>query len=124
MGKTLDKPNDIGKTLGPLLITAVHAGGLPALFCELRTWDHGKLRLLLGEIDSFYTFCSSGVEKIWKTEAVKLENFVSKERSKQIDEIRDHAQLELLAVCSEIASVALYYLPDPEIPGPGKDVGK
>lgn len=52
------------------------------------------------------------IDAAWQKEAFKPENFMSRRDCKALDEAKKAQYIELLATCSEIASVALYYLPN------------
>jgi len=107
MGKRLVKvsPNSpLGKCF--------KAGGTVELFPLLAEWDKPTLKALIEQTKDFHCQIAMEIEERWKEQVFKSEIFLSAERSKQVDDIRKAQDLELVALCSEIVSVAMFYLRD------------
>jgi hypothetical protein len=92
------------------------AGEVLALFPLLRDWPESELRALLDDVAAFHRQSLTALDSGYGGEALKAENFLSPVRSKALDDARDEVAMRLMITCSEIASVAMYYLgtPTPE----------
>ena len=88
----------------------IGAGSVTALFALLQDWPAQKLTCLLSDIEIFSVAENSEIEKAWEGDAFQPDVFFDASKSALIDEARDKAKINVLAVCSEIASVAMYYL--------------
>lgn len=100
----------------PRLQKCLDAGDVLALFPLLKDWPDSELRALLDDIEAYHRAWSELLESTQRIDAMKMENFLSAERSAQLDRLYDAARSGLLALTSEIASVAYYYLGDAEEP--------
>jgi len=99
----------------PRLKICVEAGDVLRLFPLLKDWTEDELRALLKDIEAFHDEGTKQIEKAHETEIFKAENFLSKARSRVLDRSVDQAHLDLLAICAEIASVAMFYLGDEDV---------
>ena len=88
------------------------AGGVFALFALLQDWPQHELRALVADVESYAETADRGIDDKWKAEAFRLENFVNRKWAQALDQARDDAHMQVLAVASEIISVAMYYLDD------------
>lgn len=94
----------------PRLQACFEAGSTVALFPILKDWSAAELRALLEDVEAYNTAVLPIIQQAFGDLAIKPENFFSKDRSASIDEAKHQIELDLLAVCSEICSVALLYL--------------
>jgi hypothetical protein len=83
--------------------------GIVDLFPLLAAWSQSDLDKLLEEIDEFSLETDAKIQKAWAEQVFSPSNFLSPRRSRQLDEAREAAKIELLGVCAEIASVAIHY---------------
>jgi hypothetical protein len=96
----------------PRLRTCFDAGGVVALFPVLKDWSRAELRALLADVKAYSTAVQPIIAQAHADLALKTENFFSRERSASIDKAKQQIELDLLGVCSEICSVAYFYLGD------------
>ena len=90
----------------------IEAGGVVNLFPLLKDWTKEELAALCADIDDYHGEQAKAIDEKWKLDAFKTNNFFSKRNSTALDFARDNALIDLVALCSEIYSVALYYLGD------------
>lgn len=88
----------------------IDAGSVEALFPLLKDWPEEELRALLDDIDAHYEQYNQKIDEAYQEHVFKPENFFNKTRSKTLDKVRDEYKMTILIMCSEISSVALYYL--------------
>jgi len=86
------------------------AGDVLALFPLLKYWPKAELVALLADTDAFYDESQAVIDKAYQELAFRPENFLSGVRSGAIDKAVEDKRMEVLAMCSEIASVAFHYL--------------
>lgn len=98
------------------LAACIELGNMPDVFTLLKTWPVEELQALVDDADAFYTAGCAAITEAWKEGALKPENFFSPDRAKALDDARDQAHIDLLAMCSEISSVAQMYLRESEPP--------
>lgn len=93
-----------------LLQQCLNAGEVTALFPLLSNWSKDDLHLLMNEVDDLGKNLIQMIDEQWKEASMKPENFFNREAAKAIDEARDDAKWSIFSTCSEIASVAVFYL--------------
>ena len=89
---------------------AVAAGSVERLFFVLKDWPIRELKALLRDVNAFYDLTMKRLDDKWQELVFRPEIFLSKKASEVVDAGRDHARRRLLSVCSEISSVALFYV--------------
>lgn len=90
-------------------------GSIFGLFPVLKDWPVSELTALLKDLFHFQEEQIEAIKQAWKHQAFRPENFFIKEMGAALDKARDEAAMDVVVKCSEIASVAMYYLPD-EVP--------
>ena len=86
------------------------AGDVTALFPLMREWPESELRALMLDIEDYCKSFDGKMDLAYKELAFKPENFVSTIRSLAVDEAVRDVRMDNEIMCSEIASVALFYL--------------
>jgi hypothetical protein len=94
----------------PRLVKCFQAGEVMALFALLHTWSKSDLLALLGEIEQFGLNVNREIDECWADQSFLPENFFNANRSLSLDQAKDEARTEVLMTCSEISSVAQFYL--------------
>jgi hypothetical protein len=93
------------------LIKKALAEGVDAVnIGPLGQWAQDDLQALIEECDGFYEEASGIIERSWQAAVVEPDNVLSPARSKALDEARDHADMEMLAKCSELCAAALVWM--------------
>lgn len=80
------------------------------MFALLHAWPQTELMALLQEVETYCLNLSKILDKAWAEKALTADTFFSPSQSKALDEAREKAEFEVMMVCSEISSVAQYYL--------------
>lgn len=88
----------------------IEAGSVVALFPLLRDWPEAELRALIRDARHHYDRGSAEILKAWNRAVFLPEVFFSQSKSKALDEIRREMDSDCFIVCTEICSVATYYL--------------
>ena len=88
----------------------IETGSVVALFPLLKDWPQSELEALIADIESYYQEATQDIENLYQNKVFLPENFLSRHRSMALDQALDKAQINTIAFCSEIASVALHYL--------------
>lgn len=96
--------------MGPILEKAVAAGSIDALFPMLADWSDDDLNRLVYEADVFCEKSQELIEWAWKDLAILPQNFMNKKAAKALDDERKRAEMDVVAMCAEVSSVALYFL--------------
>jgi len=86
------------------------AGDVLALFPLLKDWNTAELRALVKDVEKFHTENADALEGGYKELVFRPENFLSRSRSKALDHAATRSGMDLMAMCSEILSVAEFYL--------------
>jgi hypothetical protein len=88
----------------------IDAGDVLALFPLLKDWPDDELVALVADVEAIGQEAESVIDANYRTEAMRVENFFSRERSAAVDQAHRDARMQVFAMASEIISVALYYL--------------
>ena len=86
------------------------AGSTTALFPVLKDWSTEELKALLKDVDAHYDFLEGATDTAWKDAALQPEHFFNRSASAELDAQRKKLKIEILGMCSEICSVAIFYL--------------
>lgn len=81
-----------------------------ALFAELKDWSTEDLKLLLEDVDVYHDFAMEEIDKGWQEAAFNPMLFFDSAGSKELDKARDELRVMMFGMCSEICSIAIYYL--------------
>lgn len=96
------------------LRACLDAGDVVALFPLLKDWPEVELLALIADVEAFHEESAKSLEVGHRELAFKPENFLSRARSKALDTAVKGKDMELMAMSSEIISVALFYLEEKE----------
>lgn len=94
----------------PRLQTCLDAGSVVALFPILKDWSRQELQALLVDVDEFHKTHSHTIGQLYRKTSLIPAVFFSPTLSDAVDDAADEMSRDLIIMCSEIASVALYYL--------------
>jgi hypothetical protein len=92
------------------LQNAVEAGGVLGLFRLLADWPDDELRALVTDCEAYYVEACESIDGKFKAAMFTPKVFFSNRNAKAVTKARDDANMQALAVTSEICSVAFYYL--------------
>jgi len=90
----------------------IDAGSVECLFPLLSKWSEEELQALVADLDDYYEEVTTEFEATFQREAFRPEVFLNKQASQRLDAAHKQAHLDAMAMCSEIGSVAFYYLKD------------
>lgn len=90
------------------------AGSVVDLFPLLKDWPRSELSALLEDIDRYADSANDAIDSAHKEQAFRPEMFFSRKRSEELDKAVHSVAMDIFAMCSEISSVALYYLGNEE----------
>ncbi len=88
----------------------LEVGDTLALFPVLKDWTTEELLALLKDVEWLAEVSLAAIDQAWKKTALEPNLFFNAANSKALDEARREAELDVVAMTSEIASVAIYYL--------------
>ena len=88
----------------------IDAGGVVELFPLLKDWPKDELKALVNDCGKLHEEFMAEVGVKYKEAVFKPENFFSQTRAKALDDAKKEAFFTSLGICSEISSVALFYL--------------
>lgn len=100
------KDNQIPKRMK----TCLDAGSVEALFPLLKDWSVGELQALMKELEETEDRFNRDIKKETARQILRPEAFFNDRMANIIIEADNKVSMEFLSVCSEIASVAVYYL--------------
>jgi hypothetical protein len=87
------------------------SGGVLGLFPLLKTWSKKELKALLKDVEVFHQVSLEKLERKSKEMTVKLKPIKERKLVREaVKYAHEKLALRLLIVCSEIDSVAIYYL--------------
>lgn len=92
------------------LKSVLAVGGTEALFPFLKDWSTEELKALLNDVDAHHTFLEAVTDAAWQETAIRSEFFFNRAASAELDKQHRRMKVEILGMCSEICSVAIYYL--------------
>jgi hypothetical protein len=100
---------------------ALEVGSVTALFPLLVDWPTDELQALLRDCDEYSAACCDSIDRAWESFIFQPANFFGDSRG--LDKVRDQKKMQVLAVLSEICSVAFFYLSERGIKTdfPGED---
>ena len=88
----------------------IDAGGVVELFPLLKDWSEDELKALVEDCNKLHEENVDGIERAYKEQVFKPEMFLNRANSKALDEAKKKAYCDSLGICSEISSVAQFYL--------------
>jgi hypothetical protein len=94
----------------------LEAGSIQALFPLLSDWPQDELRALLDDIEECYKAERLRTKALTQKYLFMPENFLNDSNAKAILEAEKAANINALAIFSEIRSVVMHYLPESEWP--------
>jgi hypothetical protein len=89
---------------------ALDAGGVVNLFPLLADWSNADLRALINDCEGHYTEAVAAIDAAKYKAIFTPEIFFSNRAADVVNKAAKDAVMEVLAVTSEICSVAYYYL--------------
>lgn len=88
----------------------IEVGDTLKLFPLLQDWSTPELKALLHDVDVYNRVVNKQIDAGWAEGALLPEFFFDRGASKQLDAARDDAKMHVMQICSEICSVAIFYL--------------
>ena len=88
----------------------IDAGGVVELFPLLKDWSEDELKALVEDCNKLHEEFMAEMGLKYKEAVFKPENFFSQTRAKALDDAKKEAFFTSLGICSEVSSVAQFYL--------------
>jgi hypothetical protein len=92
------------------VLDVINGGNTMDLFPVLKEWSTEELLALLTDVEAYHESGQVEIQKGWEESAFTLQNFFDPNAAKELDNARNHLRMLLMGMCSEICSVAFYYL--------------
>jgi hypothetical protein len=86
------------------------AGDVLALFPLLKDWPTDELQALLKDIEEYTAANYDTIDREWEKFIFQPAAFFDQAVSRKLGRVRDEKKMEVMAVMSEICSVAILYL--------------
>ena len=90
------------------------AGSVVGLFPLLHDWSRAELEALMADVELFHQELEAKVDCAFRELAFQPQTFFSNQQSQALAQATSEARMHAMIICSEICSVALFYLESPK----------